>query len=264
MGNLRIANQNLSSLSFKTLPKKILGLVSLLCFAPTAEAYQLQLRQGLSLFHLKSAKTKQQTAWNAAYLNGPDQVIENQSPGRDEQQLGRTQEISLGMMVNPAFFWELGFANARYGENTDFTLDVYSPKFAGLYVMNVQGRIMPFLRAGFAYQMWQAQESKTATLSLPQSLGLQATEDRFGLESSWEDARFWLADVGLGVKLFPYPTSSLNFEYRYSRQILPLSFREKQIGLSSYRNEAGFEQSTFWEDTQLEIQELSLALEIEM
>ncbi len=229
-------------------------------------AFQLQYRAFQSQAKLSHNRAQVPTLWNGAYLNGAPQIT-SRSRAADQAVLNSLgHEISLGTeLYYPYVYVDVGAAQTFYYPGPDQRVEDFAPK-AGIQVLtNVQDRWMPFVRLGFSQHRLKLVSNRVETRSLPATLGLTATEDRFAVEREWQDnPQLWNGDLSLGCKLYPVPTTAIVLEYRYSQSLGGITIREKETGTNSFANDAGFESETELPGVRLVSQELSLAIEVEL
>ncbi|HYX33852.1 MAG TPA: hypothetical protein VE954_12120 [Oligoflexus sp.] len=242
-----------------------------LCFSSlvtssAVQAFQLQYRAYQSLAKLSHRSAQVPTVWNGAYLNGAPQVT-SQSRSADQTALNSLgHELSLGTeLYYPYVYLDVGMAQTYYYPGPDQKIEDLAPK-AGLQVLtNVQDRWMPFARVGLSQHHLKLISNRVESRSLPPTLGLTATQDRFAVKREWQDnPRLWNADASLGCKLYPVPTTAIIVEYRYSQSLGGITIREKETGTSSFANDAGFTSERELPGVRLTSQELSLAIEVEL
>jgi hypothetical protein len=236
-------------------------------FASSAlQAFQLQYRAFQSQAKLSHNRAQIPTLWNGAYLNGRPQLI-NQSRVADPSLLNSLgHELTIGTeLYYPHVYLDVGVAQTYYFPGPDQRIEDFAPK-AGLQVLtNVQDRWMPYARLGVSQHHLKLVSNRVETRALPASLGLTATQDRFAVERQWLDnPRLWNGDVSVGCKLYPVPTTAIVVEYRFSQSLGAITIREKETGITSFANDAGFVSESELPGVRLTSQELSLAIEVEL
>ncbi|MFY7930268.1 MAG: hypothetical protein ACOVS5_15445 [Oligoflexus sp.] len=241
----------------------VIGLIFLLgSLGSTAEAFHIQVRAFHAQSKLRYQDGESSVTWNESYLRGPSQTLSETEAGREKLYPHLGQELSLGFPVwYPHLFVIGGVAQATYHPRPDETIKDLAPKLAFEWLMNVQNRWMPFARLGLAQHQLKLLSERVETRSLSPALGLAATKDTFGVTREWEDLRLWNGEASLGCKFFTFPTTAVVLEYRYSDSFIGATLREKERGVSSYREGFAFERETELSGVRLSSQELSLALE---
>ncbi|WP_141731785.1 hypothetical protein [Oligoflexus tunisiensis] len=242
-----------------------LGLGSLLV-SPAVQAFQVQYRAFQSQTRLSHNRSPVPTEWNGAYLNGAPQVTSRSRAGDETVLNSLGHELSLGTeLYYPYVYMDVGIAQTYYYPGPDQKIEDLAPK-AGLQVLtNVQDRWMPFLRVGVSQHRLKLISRRVEIRPLPEALGLTATADRFGVTREWIDnPRLWNGDLSLGCKLYPVPTTAIVLEYRYSQSLGGITVHEKETGISSFANEAGFVSDSELPGFRMISQELSLAIEVEL
>jgi hypothetical protein len=242
-----------------------------LCFSSLftstgVQAFQLQYRAFQSQAKLSHNRAEVPTLWNGAYLSGAPQVTSRSRAADQSTWNSLGHELSLGTeLYYPHVYVDIGIAQTYYYPGPDQRIEDLAPK-AGLQILtNVQDRWMPFARLGLSQHHLKLVSNRVETRPLPAALGLTATEDRFAVEREWqENPTLWHGDLSLGIKLYPVPTTAIVVEYRYSQSLGGITIREKETGISSFANDAGFVSERELPGVRLVSQELSLAIEVEL
>lgn len=242
-----------------------------LCFSCLIEssalqAFQLQYRAFQSQAKLSHRRTQVPTVWNGAYLKGAPQVTSSTRTADETVLYSLGHELSLGFeLYYPYVYVDAGVSQTYYFPGPDQKIEDLSPKAGLQFLTNVQDRWMPFARLGLSQHNFKLIANRVETRALPSALGLTATEDRFAVEREWMDnPRLWNGDLSLGIKLYPYPTTAIIVEYRYSQSLGGTTIREKETGTSSFANDAGFVSESDLPGFRMISQELSLGIEAEL
>ncbi|MCX6131374.1 MAG: hypothetical protein NTX25_20220 [Proteobacteria bacterium] len=229
------------------------------------QALQLQVRAFHSQAKISQTGAIDSTQWSGSYLNGSSRSTQSSHAGSQTTLNSPGQDLSLGLFLSPYFLLDLGLAQTIYYPDVHERIETLSPKLGLQVIGNVQGRWMPFLRTGLSWQQMKFVSNRIENRRLPASLGLNKTEDRFGISKEWpSEPKFLNGDLGFGCKFFLYPTTAFNLEYRYSASFYALDFLEREEAHNSFQNQADFITVRRWTSTRFEAQELSLAIETEI
>jgi hypothetical protein len=231
-------------------------------FNSKAQAFQVQVRAFHTQSQLSHTGGSSSATWNGSYLQGPSQTLQ-ETPGPAEQQytsLG--QELSVGFELwYPHLFLSLALAQAIYHPRPDERIEDRAPKLSFAWITNVQDRWMPFVSLGVAQHQLTLMSDRIENRALPATLGLDRSADTFGVRREWEDLRLWNGEASLGCKFYTFPTTAIVLEYRYTDSLVGSKLREKEQGVSSYREGFAFIEETTLSGVRLRSQELSVALE---